>query len=258
MYQTILFGVKDGVARITMNRPESLNSLNVVMLTELKAAFEEINEDPEVRCVVLTGSGRGFCSGADLSSRGVKSSEEIGRSLRETYNPMIKSICAMEKPVIAAVNGVAAGAGCNMALACDLVIAAESASFLQAFVRIGLVPDAGGSYFLPRLVGPKKAMEMVLLGDKISASEAARLGMINRAVPDSEFGAEVNGLVARLSSGPYCQGLIKKMFSMSPDMDLDSCLEMEAYNQSKAGTSEDFNEGVSAFLMKRKAMFKGK
>lgn len=257
-YQTILYGVKDGVARITMNRPDSLNSLNARMLGELNDVFARINDDPESRCVVLSGSGRGFCSGADLSSTEVKSPEDIARGLREVYNPVIKSICRMEKPVIAAVNGVAAGAGCNMALACDLVIAAETASFLQAFVRIGLVPDAGGSYFLPRLVGPKKAMEMVLLGEKISAAEAERLGLINRAVPDSEFEAAANELAARLASGPYCQGLIKKMFSMSPDMDLDACLETEADYQGKAASSGDFIEGVGAFLQKRKAQFKGR
>lgn len=258
MYRTLLFEISEGVARVTLNRPQSLNSLNVQMLADLKDVFDGLNDDSRVRCVVLTGSGRGFCSGADLTSTGINSADEISRSLRESYNPVIMSICAMEKPVIAAVNGVAAGAGCNMALACDLVVAAESAIFLQAFVKIGLVPDAGGSYFLPRLVGLKKAMEMALLGEKISAAEAVGLGMINRAVPDSRFEEEVNSLASRLASGPYCQGLIKKMFNLSNDLSLEGCLEMEADYQGRAAVSGDCGEGVQAFLEKRKAMFEGR
>lgn len=165
MYETILFEVNEGVATVTLNRPASLNSINRQMVADLRDVLERVQGDPSVRCMVLTGAGRGFCAGADLGAGLVRNPEDLARDLREMYNPVIKTLHGMEKPVVAAVNGVAAGAGCNMALACDLVIAAASASFLQAFVRVGLVPDAGGSYFLPRLVGPKKAMEMVLLGE---------------------------------------------------------------------------------------------
>lgn len=257
MYETVLYQTGGGVASIRLNRPDSLNSLNRQLVEDLGSALKKAREDSEIRCVVLTGAGRGFCAGADLTEA-VGNSGDVSAVLRERYNPVIMSIQEMEKPVIAAVNGVAAGAGCNMALACDLVIAAESASFLQAFVKIGLVPDAGGSYFLPRLVGSKKAMEMVLLGEKISAAEALRLGMINRVVPDSEFEAEAARLAATISSGPRCQGMIKKMFGQSPEMDLGDCLSMEADFQAKAAATEDFAEGVSAFLQKRKAQFKGK
>lgn len=246
------------MAIIRMNRPESLNSLNRQMVEDLSDALKKAENDQQVRCLVLTGAGRGFCSGADLTDGSAKNPEEVAGVLRETYNPLILSITKMEKPVIAAVNGVAAGAGCNMALACDLVIAAESASFLQAFVKIGLIPDAGGSYFLPRLVGPKRAMEMVLLGEKISAAEAQKFGMINRAVPDADLEAEVSRLAGALASGPRCQGMIKVMFGRSPDMDLEACLGMEADNQARAAATEDFVEGVSAFLQKRKPRFGGK
>lgn len=258
MYETILYETGGGVANIRLNRPGSLNSLNRQLVEDLGSALKKAREDPEIRCVVLTGAGRGFCAGADLTEGAVENPGDISAVLRERYNPVIKTIQEIEKPVIAAVNGVAAGAGCNMALACDLVIAAESASFLQAFVKIGLVPDAGGSYFLPRLVGSKKAMEMMLLGEKISAAEALRLGMINRVVPDSDFEAEAGKLAATISSGPRCQGMIKKMLSMSSEMDLGDCLNMEAEFQAKAAATEDFVEGVSAFLQKRKAQFKGK
>ncbi|MCL6477647.1 MAG: enoyl-CoA hydratase/isomerase family protein [Peptococcaceae bacterium] len=258
MYETIRYESSGGVATITLNRPDSLNSINHRMVYDLGDAFIQCRNDGDIRCVVLTGAGRGFCAGADLSAVTVMGPDDVSRTLKEGYNPVIKSIREIEKPVIAAVNGIAAGAGCSMALACDLVIAAESAAFVQAFVKIGLVPDAGGSYFLPRLVGPKKAMEMALLGEKISAAEAERLGMINRVVPDGELEAEVRKLAVRLASGPGCQGMIKTMFTRSPEMDLDGCLEMEADFQARAAVTEDFMEGVSAFLQKREAVFKGK
>lgn len=180
------------------------------------------------------------------------------KAVIERYTPIIKSICELEKPVIVAVNGVAAGAGCSVALACDIVIAAESASFIQAFVKIGLVPDTGCSYFLPLLVGPKKAMEMALLGERISAADSLQLGMINRTVPDAEFESEVKRLAVKLSSGPCCQGMIKKMFRKSIRMDLDTCLDMEAEFQARASSTEDFKEGVIAFLEKRKPQFRGR
>lgn len=258
MHETVMYEVSGGVATIRLNRPDSLNSLNKQLVYELNDVIEKAKNDPGVRCVVLTGAGRGFCAGADLASAKVKSPEDVSRVLKERYNPVIKSIREMEKPVIAAVNGVAAGAGCSLALACDLVIAAESASFLQAFVKIGLVPDAGGSYFLPRLVGTKKAMEMFLLGEKLSAAEAEKLGMINRTVPDAEFDREVNKLALALSTGPRCQGMIKAMLNKSYEMDLDGCLDQEAAFQAKAAATEDFLEGVSAFMQKRKPQYKGR
>lgn len=258
MYETILFESVEGVATITLNRPESLNSINKEMVHDLSEAFRRCRNDPAVRCLVLTGAGRGFCAGADLGADFVKNADDIAGTLRERYNPIIKGIGEMEKPVIAAVNGVAAGAGCNMALACDLVIAAESATFVQAFVKVGLVPDAGGSYFLPRLVGAKKAMEMALLGEKITAAAAAGMGLVNFVVKDDQFASEVRKLALRLASGPYCQGLIKVMFNRSLSMNLDQCLDMEAECQAGAAASEDFAEGVRAFLEKRQAIFKGK
>lgn len=257
MYQTLLWEKSRGVATITMNRPESLNSINRQMVYDLGDALGRIKKEQDIRCIVMTGAGRGFCAGADLASGVVSSPEELTRGLREEYNPLIESLTTLDRPVIAAVNGVAAGAGCSMALACDLVIAAESAVFIQGFVRVGLVPDAGASYFLPRLVGPRKAMELALLGEKVTAREAERLGMINRAVPDDAFRAEVDTLARRLSGGPSCQWMIKEMFNRSLEMDLRSCLDMEAGFQGRAAATEDCLEGVMAFLQKRKAIFKG-
>ncbi len=258
MYETILYSVSEGVATITFNRPASLNSINRQMVDDLRDALDRVQGDPNVMCLVLTGAGRGFCAGADLSAGLVRDPAEVARTLREMYNPVIRTLHGMEKPVVAAVNGVAAGAGCNMALACDLVIAAASASFIQAFVRVGLVPDAGGSYFLPRLVGPKKAMEMVLLGDAVSAAEAERIGLINRVVPDGELAPEAAKLARRLAAGPRSQGMIKAMFSKSMEMDLEACLNMEAEWQARAAATEDCAEGISAFLQKRKPVFRGK
>ncbi len=257
MYETILYQVAGGVATVTLNRPASLNSINFQMIKDLNKAFGNAKDDQAIRCVVLTGAGRGFCSGADLTSGMLNNPEELASGLKETLNPLIKSLHEMEKPVIAAVNGVAAGAGCNLALACDLVVAAESAVFYQAFVKIGLVPDAGGSYFLPRLVGPRKAMEMVLLGEKIGAADALRLGLINKTAPDEDLVSEVGYLAARLSSGPCCQGMIKTMINRSQEMDLGACLEMEADYQGMAAATKDSTEGVIAFIQKRKPEFKG-
>ncbi len=258
MYETILYEAGGGVATITLNRPEKLNSINRQMVEDLRDAISRVKNDPAVRCLVLTGAGRGFCAGADLSSAMGEGLADVLKVLRERYNPVIKAIRELDRPVVAAVNGVAAGAGCSTALACDLVIAARSAVFVQSFVNIGLVPDAGGSYFLPRLAGQRKAMEMALLGEGISAEEAERLGMINRAVPDDQFRQTWEELAARLSSGPFSQALIKTMFNRSPELGLDDCLEMEADFQGVAAASEDVLEGIRSFLEKRKPQFKGK
>lgn len=257
MYQTILYEIKEGVATLTLNRPAGLNSINRQMMDELRNALGRVQGDPRVRCLVLTGAGKGFCAGADLGAGLMRDPAEMVNALKERYNPVIRTLHEMEKPVVAAVNGVAAGAGCNMALACDMVIAAASASFIQAFVKVGLVPDAGGSYFLPRLVGAKKAMEMALLGDAVSASEAGRIGLINRVVPDGELMSEVARLARRLVAGPRSQGMIKAMFSRSMEMDLDTCLNMEAKWQARAASTKDCIEGINAFLEKRKPLFHG-
>ncbi|OAT81133.1 enoyl-CoA hydratase-related protein [Desulfotomaculum copahuensis] len=258
MYQTILYEIREGVATLTLNRPTSLNSINRQMMDELRNALGRVQGDPSVRCLVLTGAGKGFCAGADLGAGLMRDPTGLASALKEMYNPFIRTLYKMEKPVVAAVNGVAAGAGCNMALACDMVIAAVSASFIQAFVNVGLVPDAGGSYFLPRLVGLKKAMEMVLLGDAVNAAEAERIGLINRVVPDDELASEAAKLARLLAAGPRSQGMIKALFSRSMEMDLDACLNMEAEWQARAASTEDCIEGINAFLQKRKPFFRGK
>lgn len=257
MYETILYTEENGEAVITLNRPEKLNSINFTMIDELLDAINKVKEEGKVRCLVLTGTGRAFCTGADLKSGLIDNPSEVTKMLREKLSLIIRGLREMNKPVIAAVNGVAAGAGCGLALACDLILARESSYFFLAFAGIGMVPDAGLSYYLPRLAGPKKAMELALLGKKTSAAEACRLGLINRAVPDAEFDAEVKKLSARLTAGPFSQGLIKVMFNGSPDKDLDQCLETEAVYQGMATASKDAAEGVAAFLEKRKARFTG-
>lgn len=258
MFETIQYKIRDRTATIILNRPQSLNSMNLEMVRELFDVMEKIKRNADLRCIVLTGAGRGFCAGADLSSRIMNSPAEIAPTLKTGVNPVIKAIKEMNIPVIAAVNGTVAGAGCGIALACDLVVAKESAEFFLAFVSIGMVPDAGISYFLPRLVGVKKAMELTLLGEKISAGEALRMGMINSVISDNKFEVEVEKLASRLSSGPLCQNMIKTMFSSSLDRDLNECLEIEAVFQGKVAMTEDAAEGINAFLEKRKPVFKGR
>jgi len=250
-----------GVLTLTMNRPERLNSLDDSLLSALVDALRRAAADEQTRCIVLTGAGRGFCAGADLT-QGVMHSSSPGEAIREhlqtLYTPLITLIREVEKPVLAAVNGVAAGAGMSLALACDLRIAAESASFLQAFVRIGLVPDAGSTYFLPRLAGMGKAMELAMLGERISAAEALGAGLVNRVVPDADFPAEVAALGARLAQGPRSLGLIKRALYLSTESDLRAQLCHEEDLQVLAAGTEDFVEGVSAFLEKRPASFRGR
>jgi 2-(1,2-epoxy-1,2-dihydrophenyl)acetyl-CoA isomerase len=250
-----------GVLTLTMNRPERLNSLDDSLLTALVDALRQAAADEPTRCIVLTGAGRGFCAGADLTQGTMHSSspgEAIREHLQTLYTPLITLIREVEKPVLAAVNGVAAGAGMSLALACDLRIAAESASFLQAFVRIGLVPDAGSTYFLPRLAGMGKAMELAMLGERISAAEALAAGLVNRVVPDADFPAEVTALAARLARGPRSLGLIKRALYLSTESDLRTQLGHEEDLQALAADTEDFVEGVSAFLEKRPASFRGR
>lgn len=260
-------GRDGGVLTLTMNRPDVLNSLDDELLSALLAAFSAAASDSAVRCVVLTGAGRGFCAGADLSQvsglgPGSVDGRGVGAALRahlqEHYRPLISVIRSLDKPVVAAVNGVAAGAGMSLALACDLRVAAESASFLQAFVRIGLVPDAGSTYFLPRLVGMGKAMELAMLGDRISAADALAAGLVNAVVPDAELPSAAGALAARLATGPRSLGLIKRALYASLDSDLPAQLAVEEDLQAQAGDTADFTEGVTAFLSKRPPHFKGR
>jgi 2-(1,2-epoxy-1,2-dihydrophenyl)acetyl-CoA isomerase len=250
-----------GVLTLTLNRPERLNSLDDPLLDALLGGLLEARDDEAVRAVVLTGAGRGFCAGADLaqaSLRGRTPGESVRAHLQTHYAPLITLIRTVEKPVVAAVNGVAAGAGMSLALACDLRIAAESAYFLQAFVRIGLVPDAGSTYFLPRLVGMGRAMELAMLGDRVSAADALRIGLVNRVVADTELPAAVAALAGRLASGPRSLGLIKRALTLSPGNDLHAQLALEEDLQALAAGTEDFVEGVSAFLQKRPTRFDGR
>lgn len=258
MYETILYQVEEGICRISMNRTDVLNSFNEQMNREMTDAFKKADRDPEVRVIVLTGEGRAFSAGEDLAN--VKSGDvSYGDILRKRYNPMIKQIVNTEKPVIAAINGVAAGAGCSVALACDFRIATKKASFIQAFVNIGLVPDSGAMYFLPRLVGMAKAIELTYLGDKISAEEAERIGLIHRAVDDEQFVDEVNQLAKRLAgSATRAIGLIKRALYHNMEVGLEEALEYEAHCQEIAGRTEDHQEGVKAFYEKRKPQYKGK
>ena len=261
-YSTLFFAVVDGVAEITLNRPDKLNSFNPDMLRELHAIFQIIETDAAIRAVLITGAGRGFCAGQDLNVRqgqpGEKG-EQVRKSLNDNFNPLIRRIHNLKKPVVAAVNGIAAGAGANLALTCDIVLAAESAAFLQAFVNIGLIPDCGGTFYLPRMVGMARAKGAALLGEKISAKQAAEWGMIWKIVPDQQLMTEAQSLAKRLAAGPsVALGLIKQALDVSVNHDLDRQLDWERDAQELAATSEDFAEGVQAFLEKRPAKFSGK
>lgn len=261
-YEFLIHAVADGVAEITLNRPDVLNSFNRPMAAELHDALVRAGADPAVRAVLLTGAGRAFCAGQDLAEAMPQDgtpAPPIGSLVRGSYNPVVLAIRTLEKPVVAAVNGVAAGAGANLALACDIVLAAESASFIQAFARIGLVPDTGGTFFLPRLVGPARATALAMLGDKVPAAEAQAMGMIWRAVPAERLADEARAVAAHLATQPTrALGLIKRMVNASATNDLAAQLELEALSQAEAGETEDYREGVGAFLGKRKAVFVGR
>jgi 2-(1,2-epoxy-1,2-dihydrophenyl)acetyl-CoA isomerase len=265
-YDTLLFAIEQGVGTITLNRPAVLNAMNPQMIEELQDVLSKIKDDASVRATVLTGAGRGFCSGADLKARqGVAPSEALSIArpvgadrLRRTYNPLILAIRSIEKPFIASVNGVAAGAGCNIALACDLVIASEAARFGNVFVRIGLIPDCGGHFFLPRLIGFHKAAELMFTGDLIEAREAERIGLINRVVPQADLEQHTRDLAERLAQGPtHAIGLCKRTLNIGMTADLATVLEAEAEGQGLARQTDDHREGVQAFLEKRPARFMG-
>jgi 2-(1,2-epoxy-1,2-dihydrophenyl)acetyl-CoA isomerase len=261
-YQFILFEIEQGVATITLNRPDVLNSFTMPMAAELQQALRVCAENEDVRAVLLTGAGRAFCAGQDLSEAAPADGSPappIAEIVRRTYNPSVRGIRAMEKPVVAAVNGVAAGAGANLALACDVVLAAETASFVQAFAKIGLIPDTGGTFFLPRLVGLARATALAFFGDKLSAADAHAMGMIYRVVESSRLLDEARSIARRLATLPTRGlGLTKRAFNQSLANDLDAQLEVEAELQAEAAGTADFAEGVRAFLEKRQPTFAGR
>jgi 2-(1,2-epoxy-1,2-dihydrophenyl)acetyl-CoA isomerase len=259
---TVLLEVAEGAATITLNRPDKLNAFTEAMHHELAQAFDRIEADPAIRAVLLTGAGRAFCAGQDLSDRVVRDGDappDLGSTLDRLYNPLIRRICRLPRPVVCAVNGVAAGAGANIALNCDIVLAARSARFIQAFCKLGLVPDAGGTYALPRLVGVARARGLALLGEPLTAEQAEAWGLIWRAVDDDRLMAEATILARHLATQPtFGLGLTKRALLASATNSLDAQLDLERDLQREAGRSEDYREGVAAFLAKRPAVFKGR
>jgi 2-(1,2-epoxy-1,2-dihydrophenyl)acetyl-CoA isomerase len=259
MYRFILLERAGAIARITLNRPERLNALTRDLLGELAAALDEVAADRALRACVLTGAGRGFSAGHDLTDTGVFETPAAARvAIERDYAPVVRKLTELEVPVLAAVNGIAAGAGCALALACDIVLAAASASFLMAFARIGLVPDAGSSWFLPRRVGHARAAGMALLADPVPAERAAEWGLIWQAVPDAEFPAAVEALARRLAQGPTrALGLAKRALAASASHTLEQQIALEGEMQALAAGTADFREGKAAFLEKRPASFIG-
>jgi 2-(1,2-epoxy-1,2-dihydrophenyl)acetyl-CoA isomerase len=259
---TVLLEVAEGAATITLNRPDKLNAFTEAMHHELARSFDRIEADPAIRAVLLTGAGRAFCAGQDLSDRVVGDGgapPDLGSTLDRLYNPLIRRICRLPRPVVCAVNGVAAGAGANIALNCDIVLAARSARFIQAFCKLGLVPDAGGTYALPRLVGAARARGLALLGEPLTAEQAEAWGLIWRAVDDDRLMAEATTLARHLATQPTRGlGLTKRALLASATNSLDPQLDLERDLQREAGRSEDYREGVAAFLAKRPAVFKGR
>src|SRR5262245_2749469 len=254
-YSTIEVTIAAGVATIGLNRPDKLNSFNETMHTELRAALAAARDDAQVRCVLLTGRGRGFCAGQDLGDRAVEPGSappDLGATLDRNWNPLVRALRTMPKPVVCAVNGVAAGAGASIALACDIVIAARSAKFVQAFCKIGLLPDSGGTWILPRLVGSARAAGLAMLGDALGAEQAAEWGLSWKCVDDAQLAAETEALARHLATQPT-SGLahIKRALLASSTSTLDAQLDLERDLQRELGRSDDYREGVSAFLAKR-------
>jgi 2-(1,2-epoxy-1,2-dihydrophenyl)acetyl-CoA isomerase len=250
--------VDGAVATLTLDRPEALNALTVPVKVALRQAFESLSADRAVRAVILTGAGRAFCAGQDLAEREQPDAAPLEAEVRDRYNPIIRAIRSMGQPVMAAVNGVAAGAGASLALACDLRICAEEARFVLAFGRIGLVPDSGATWFLPRIVGPAKAAELALVGDQVDATEALRLGLVSRVVPADRLLVEARALAERIAEGaPLAMALTKEALQRSATITLDEALEGEAKLQGIAGASRDHAEGLAAFREKRPPRFTG-
>lgn len=258
MPETVLRSDAAGVLTLTFNRPDALNSFTVEMKEALLAALKDAARDREVRVVVLTGNGRAFSAGQDLKERQAPGVDDLGTELRLRYNPIILAMRRLEKPIIGAINGVAAGAGISIALACDIVIAAENATFIEAFSRVGLVPDTGSTWFLPRLVGTARAAEMMFTADPVDAATAERIGLINRVVPADKLMDEASALAARLAkAAPISLALAKRALNRTFDMGLAEALDYEAQLQSIAGRSNDHKEGVAAFIEKRAPNFRG-
>jgi len=249
-----------GVLRITLNRPEKLNAFTIALHEGLADAMTRAETESAVRCLLITGAGRGFCAGQDLAERDMKAAAiDLGAGLEARYNPLVKRMRALPKPIVCAVNGIAAGAGANFALACDIVLAARSAAFIQAFVKIGLVPDCGGSYFLPRLAGTQRAMALAMTGERLSAEDAERWGLIWKCVDDADLKGESERLALQLASGPTRSlGLIKQAMYSSANNDLGAQLDLERDLQRELGKGGDYREGVNAFLEKRKPKFTGR
>jgi 2-(1,2-epoxy-1,2-dihydrophenyl)acetyl-CoA isomerase len=260
--ETVDIAFSEGVLLLTLNRPDKLNSFNEEMHLALRAGFERARDDAAVRAVLLTGAGRGFCAGQDLGDRDPRkggAAPDLGQTIEKFYNPLLRLMRSLEKPIVCAVNGVAAGAGANIALACDIVIAAESARFIQAFSKIALVPDSGGTWSLPRILGEPRAKALALTAEPVSAEQAFAWGMIWKVAPDDQFLEEAKSIAIRLAAGPTKSlGMIKAAIQAAATNSLDEQLNLERDLQRVAGRSEDYAEGVAAFLEKRKPSFSGK
>ncbi len=258
-FQYIKLEVANNIATITLNRPEVYNALNDGITYEFQDALKKISKDDSIRVVVLTGAGKAFCSGQDLKAASGQERRSFLDSLHKRYNPIISAMRNLPKPIICRLNGVAAGAGCSLALACDMIIASEDAVLIEVFINIGLVPDSGSSYFLPRMVSKSKAFELCSMGSRVKADEALKLGIVNRVAPADQLDIVLKEYTDYFSKAPTKSiGLIKRMLDKSATSTLDQMLEYEAYCQEIAGTSNDYQEGVSAFLEKRKPDFSGK